>query len=211
MRLLLPALLLALIVAGCGGGPSVSETRSVGPFQRIEVDGSMNVDVVPGDSTDVVVTAGEHVIDRVNTDSADGVLHVSIRDHGIVIGPDPYDDAHVQVSAGSPQGVRVVGSSDLKLGHVETDELSIEVDGSGDIEAAGTVGHLIATIQGSGNADLGDLQARTARVSVSGSGDAHVNASDRLDVTVQGSGDVSYRGQPRVSERVAGSGDVHPE
>jgi putative autotransporter adhesin-like protein len=212
MRLLAPLLLLiALAAAGCGGGPSVTQTRTVEPFQRIEVSGSVNVDVVPGDSSDVVVTAGEHVIDRVSTDSSHGVLHVSIRDHGIVIGPDPYDDTHVQVSADSLQGVRVVGSSDLKLGHVDADELTIEVKGSGDIEAAGTVGNLIATIQGSGDAELTDLEARTGRVSVQGSGDAHVNVSDQLDVTVQGSGDVSYVGRPRLSQSVAGSGDVHAE
>jgi hypothetical protein len=212
MRLLAALLLLvALAAAGCGGGPRVSQTRDVAPFERIEVDGSISVDVVPGASGDVVVTAGENVIDHVSTDSSDGVLHVSIRDRGIVIGPDPYDDAHVQVSADSLQGLRVVGSSDLKLGHVDADELSIEVEGSGDVDAAGTVGNLIATIQGSGDADLGDLAARTARVSVEGSGDVRVNVSDRLDVTVQGSGDVSYRGRPRVSQSVAGSGEVHAE
>jgi len=214
VRLLAPLLLfvlIALAAAGCGGGPLVSQTREVAPFERIEVDSSVNVEVVPGGSRDVVVSAGENVIDRVSTDSHDGVLHVSIRDHGIVIGPDPYDDARVQVSADTLRGLRVVGSSDLRIGRVETDELTVEVDGSGDIEAAGTVGNLIATIQGSGDADLSDLEARTARVSVEGSGDAQVNVSDQLDVTVQGSGDVSYRGRPRVSQNVAGSGEVHAD
>jgi hypothetical protein len=212
MRLLAALIVLAaLAAAGCGGGPRVSQTREVAPFQRIEVDGSVNVDVVPGASRDVVVTAGENVIDRVSTDSSDGVLRVSIRDHGIVIGPDPYDDAHVQVSADSLQGLRVVGSSDLKLGHVDTDELSIEVEGSGDIEAAGTVGNLIATIQGAGDAKLQDLQARTATITVQGAGDAKVNVTDHLDVTVQGAGDVSYRGHPEIDQTVEGAGDVHAE
>jgi hypothetical protein len=213
MRPLAPLLLVlaALAVAGCGAGRRTTETRVVAPFDRIQVDGSINVDVVPGDADKVLVTAGEHVLDHVETSSSDGVLHLSIRDRGIVIGPDPYDDARVQVSSAALQGVRVEGSSDLGLGRIDARELSIEIEGSGGVEANGTVGNLIASIQGSGDADLRELAARTATVSIEGSGDAKVNVKDQLDVSVQGSGDVSYRGNPRVSEHVSGSGDVHAE
>ena len=76
---------------------------------------------------------------------------------------------------------RVQGSSDLRLGRIDRDELSIEVNGSGDIEASGTVGNLIATINGAGDAHLFDLEAKTATVTVQGAGDAELNVSDRLD------------------------------
>jgi hypothetical protein len=212
MRLIAPLLVLAaLFFAGCGGGQRTTETREVAPFDRIEVDSSIDVDVVPGDADKVLVSAGEHVIDHVETDSRGGVLHLSIRDHGIVIGPDPYDDARMQVSSAALRAVRVQGSSDLALGRIDADELAVEINGSGDIDADGTVGALMASIQGSGDADLRDLAARTATVSIAGSGDAKVNVKDQLDVSVQGSGDVSYRGNPRVSQRVEGSGDVHAE
>ena len=206
---LAPILVVAVIAAGCGAGPTTTQTRDVAPFDRIEVRGSIDVEVVPGSTSGVKVIAGENVIDRVATESSGGVLRLSIRDHGIVIGPDPYDDARVHVSADALQGLRVLGSSDVRLGQIDADELSIEVEGSGDVEAQGTVGNLIATIQGSGDADLTGLEARTATVSVQGSGDVSVNVSDSLDVTVQGSGDVSYRGRPRVSQSVSGSGEVH--
>jgi hypothetical protein len=212
MRLLLPVLVLAaLAVAGCGAGEKTTQTRSVAPFSRIEASSSIDVDVVPGDASTVRVVAGKNIIDHVNTESSDGVLHLSIRDHGIVIGPDPYNGARVEVSSGALQGVRVEGSSDLHLGRLDADELSIEISGSGDVEATGTVGNLIASIEGSGDADLRELQARTASVSIQGSGDAKVNVTEKLDVSVQGSGDVSYRGNPRVSQSVAGSGDIHAE
>jgi hypothetical protein len=212
MRLLLGCLLVAaLAMAGCGGGPRTTETRRVNPFDRLEVSGSIDVEVVPGDANAVRVSAGENVIDHVETASSNGVLHLSIRDHGIVIGPDPYDGATVQVSSDAMKGVRVRGSSDLRLSRVDTDELSVEISGSGDVEAAGTVGNLIASIEGSGDADLRGLEARTATVSIQGSGDAKVNASDTLDVTVQGSGDVSYLGSPAVRQTVEGSGGVHTD
>ena len=212
MRRIAPLVIFAALAsAGCGAGPRTTETRTVAPFDRIQVEGSIDVDVVPGDANTVLVTAGEHVIDHVEASSSDGVLHLSIRDRGIVIGPDPFDDARVQVSSAALQGVRVEGSSDLGLGRIDAQELSIEIEGSGDVEANGTVGNLIASIEGSGDADLRELAARTATVSIQGSGDAKVNVKDELDVSVQGSGDVSYLGNPRVRQSVSGSGDVHTD
>jgi hypothetical protein len=210
MRLLVPLLLVGMIaVAGCGGGPRTTESRHVAPFDRIDVSGSINVEVVPGDANLVRVSAGEHVIDHVSTDSSDGVLHVSIRDHGIVIGSDPYDDATVQVSAGSMKGVRVSGSGDVRVGHVDTHELSVEISGSGDVEAEGSAENLITSIEGSGDAHLEGLEARTGTVSIQGSGDAKVNVTDTLAVSVRGSGDVSYLGSPDVRQNIQGTGDVH--
>jgi putative autotransporter adhesin-like protein len=210
MRLLLAGLLVAILVAGCGGGTPTTQTRSVGSFDRLDVNGDVNVDVVPGDSGDVEVTAGEKVIDRVVTEASGGVLHVQIRDRGIVIGPDPFDDVRVQVSAAALDGIRVEGSSDLKLGRIDRDELSIEVNGSGDIEASGSVGNLIATIEGAGDAHLFDLEAKTATVTVQGAGDAELNVTDKLDVTVQGAGDIRYRGNPSIRQTVEGAGDIRP-
>jgi Putative auto-transporter adhesin, head GIN domain len=210
VKLFLLLLLVAIIAAGCGGGTPTTQTRSVGSFDRLDVSGDINVDVVPGDSGDVEVTAGEKVIDRVVTEASGGVLHVGIRDRGIVIGPDPFDDVRVQVSAASLDGIRVEGSSDLKLGRIDRDELSIEVNGSGDIEASGTVGNLIATIEGAGDAHLFDLEAKTATVTVQGAGDAELNVTDKLDVTVQGAGDIRYRGNPSIRQSVQGAGDIRP-
>jgi len=210
MRLLVAALLVAILVAGCGGGTPTTQTRSVGSFDRLDVNGDVNVDVVPGDSGDVEVTAGEKVIDRVVTEASGGVLHVQIRDRGIVIGPDPFDDVRVQVSAAALDGIRVEGSSDLKLGRIDRDELSIEVNGSGDVEASGSVDNLIATIEGAGDAHLFDLEAKTATVTVQGAGDAELNVTDKLDVTVQGAGDIRYRGNPSIRQTVEGAGDIRP-
>jgi putative autotransporter adhesin-like protein len=200
----------AVVLAGCGAGPQTSQTRSVGAFDRLAVNGDVDVEVGPAGSRDVVVSAGENVIDHVVTEASDGVLHVAIRDRGLVIGPDPYKHVSVTVPASVLRHIRVEGSSDLRLGRIDTDGLSIEVSGSGDVSASGTVGNLIATIDGAGDAHLFDLRARTATVSVQGAGDAELNVTDRLDVSVQGAGDVRYRGRPSVRQTVEGAGDIRP-
>ncbi|HEX5620916.1 MAG TPA: DUF2807 domain-containing protein, partial [Solirubrobacteraceae bacterium] len=167
MRLvaLLPlvALVLAMALAGCGGGPMVTQTRDVPLYRSLDVNGGVNVDIVPGDTRDVVVTGGKEVIDRVRTVVEDGRLEVSIKDHGIVIGPDPFDDVRVEVAAGALDTINVQGSGDLDLGRVDKDKLTILVQGGADINASGRVDHLDLMVNGAGDADLGDLEARTAR------------------------------------------------
>ena len=212
MRLLaLPLAMLALAAAGCGGGPEVTETRDVPVWDRLEISDSVDVEVTPGDSGVVLVTAGKEVIDHVHTESSGGVLHIDIVDRGIVIGPDPFDDVLVQVSSGALEGVRIEGSGDVRLTGLDRDALEIEIEGAGGIEASGRVGNLTATVEGAGDADLSELVARIARVAVDGAGDAQLNVTETLDVSVHGAGDVSYRGDPAVTSSVEGAGDLRHE
>jgi hypothetical protein len=211
MRLVLPLLAAVALVAGCGGGPEVTETRTVGHFDRIAVSDAVDVDVLPGDGNKVTVTAGEKVIDRIATTTRDGVLHVDIHDRGIVIGPDPFDDVRMEASASALDGIRVDGSGDLNVGRIDADDFELEVTGSADLEGSGRVDHLVATIEGAGDVHLFDLVARTARVAVKGAGDAELNVTDDLDLTVEGAGDVTYRGRPRIRQTIEGASDVHPE
>jgi hypothetical protein len=201
------AMLGLLVLAGCGGGPRVTETRDVAPFDRLVAGDSVDVEVVRG-APRVEVYAGRDLMDRIRTDSRGGELRIDIVDRGIVIGPDPLGDVRVRIATENLRGMEIQGTGDVTLTGVEEERLELEVRGAGEIDAAGTVGHLEATIQGAGDANLSGLAARTARVLVQGAGDADLNVRDELDVTVQGAADVSYRGDPEVRSEIEGVGDV---
>jgi hypothetical protein len=205
------AVLAAAALAGCGGGPRVTETRPVAPFDALEVADSVDVEVVPGDGSEVRVHAGEDVLDRVHTESAGGVLRIDLKDRGIVIGPDPLGDVRVQLAVSGLERVTVEGSGDVQMSGLSAEALELEIEGAGEIEAAGSVDRLTATIEGAGDADLFDLAVRTADVTVEGAGDAALSVSERLDVRVQGAGDVTYRGDPAVSSSIEGAGDLSRE
>jgi hypothetical protein len=202
------ALLALLALAGCGGGPRVTETREVAPFDRIEVSDDLEVEIDRGSGSELQVRAGEDVMDRVRTESSGGVLRLDLVDRGIVIGPDPLGDVRIRVAADDVRGVKIEGSGDVTLAGVREDALELEVEGAGEIDASGSVDDLTATIQGAGDANLAGLEARTARITVQGAGDADLSVSDQLDVTVQGAGDVSYRGDPAVRTEIQGAGDI---
>lgn len=207
----LAATLVLLALAGCGGGERVTQTRTVAPFDRLEIADSVDVEVVPGDGREVEVFGGEDVLDRVETESSGGLLRIDIRDRGIVIGEDPLGDVRVQVAASALDAVQIESSADVDLGELALPELVLEIEGAGEVQASGNADRLSATIRGAGDAELSDLAVRTATVVVQGAGEAHVNVSERLDVTVQGAADVTYRGDPVVIKDIDGAGEVRPE
>lgn len=201
------ALIALVLVAGCGGGERITQTRDVAPFERLHVSDSVDVRVVAG-APGVRVYAGEDVIDRVVTRSSGGVLEVRIEDRGIVIGDDPLGDARVEVAADTLEGVEVDGAGDVQLEGLDAAALQLDLEGAADVDAAGTIERLTATIHGPVDADLSGLSVRSATIDVDGPGDADLSVSEELNVTVRGPGDVTYRGDPVVESEIDGPGDV---
>jgi hypothetical protein len=200
-------LLGALALAGCGG-PPVDSARRVAPFRGLEVAGGVHVAVVRGATPSVSVHGRADVIDRVRTRSSGGLLRISVKDRGIVIGHDPMNDVRVRVTAPRLGDVRIKGSGNVDLGDVATRSLHFSITGAGDVTARGTVRSLTAIIHGAGGADFSKLATRTARVEVHGAAGVSLNVSDRLDVELHGAGEVRYRGNPTVTQDVRGAGDV---
>ena len=202
--LLLPIAGLAL--AGCSiadDGPRTAQTRDVAKFTRIDNRASVDVRLHVGEAQRVRVRAGEKVIDDVGTQVRDGTLHITFDHHGL-----GGNDVVVEASAPALTAVEASGSGDIDVDGIRADAFDLRSDGSSDIWLAGTTGRLAVDVDGSGDADLGDLAAREAHVVVGGSGDANVRADDTLDVTVDGSGDVRYHGHPQLTQNVDGSGDL---
>ena len=207
MRLfVIPAAIAALALAGCSigdDGPRTTQTRDVAAFSHIDNQDSVDVRLHVGEPQRVRVRAGEKVIDDVRTEVHDGTLQVTF-DHDGWGG----DNVVVDVSVPRLAGIETSGSGDIDADGVAADGFEVRSDGSADIAVAGTAARLAVDLDGSGDADLGELTAREARVLVSGSGDLDVRAAERLDVAVDGSGDVRYHGNPEVTRNVDGSGDL---
>jgi hypothetical protein len=204
--LLLPAAVAALAVAGCSvgdDGPRTTQTRDVAGFTRIENSDSVDVRLRVGEPQRVRVRAGEKVIDDVRTEVRDGTLRLTFDRDGF-----GGDDVIVEASVPRLTGIEVSGSGDVDADGIDADALEVRSDGSADIALEGTAARLALDLDGSGDADLGRLAAREARVRVGGSGDADVRAGERLEVTVDGSGDVRYHGDPELTQHVDGSGDL---
>ncbi|WP_159448729.1 head GIN domain-containing protein [Demequina sp. NBRC 110053] len=207
----LVAVIAVAALAGCSfsapdlDGVTAVEERTVDAFNRIEVNGSGDVDITVGGGRSVTVTGDTALLEGVRASVSDGVLALD--------GPDGawgWTDGAVHYAITVPDlaGLELSGSGDVMVDGLNSSAFGIELTGSGSVKVDGVTDELHIALDGAGLTDAAMLRARHATVDLSGSGDVTVNADTTLDVEISGAGDVTYLGSPQVSADTSGSGVV---
>jgi predicted Ser/Thr protein kinase len=186
---------------GAGGDPGaisgVNSVNFLGPGTLVlEQTGSE-------ESIDVEAPAGLRPLIR--TDVAGGRLTV-----GMEGGTAPNNVGAIvyRVKVGELKELRAAGGGTVEATGISVDSLTVENDGSTDIEMSGETGRLTLTLNGSGNFEGTGLSAENVTAKLNGSGNAVVSASERLEADLSGSGDLEYLGDPEVTQNASGSGRV---
>lgn len=220
-----------LALAGCGlfgvdgNGERVTEVRSLEGFSSVDSEGSLDVEITRGDAFHVEVSIDSNLLPLVRTRVSGDTLAIDTDQPigDVVAGP------HVIVTMPLLRRAAVNGSGGLTAASFEQSEpVSLDIDGSGELSFVGNVPRadvrisgsgdarlhgaaavLGAAVEGSGAVDARDLDATTADLSVSGSGDLAANVSGSVSVAISGSGSVDLYGAA-VIERVdiSGSGSI---
>lgn len=189
-----------------GSGVAAVETRSVSDFAGVELAGSNNVTIHAGGKQSVVVRGDDNLLGHVTTQVDAGSLVIRTTGSFTTLSP-----MSVDVTVPSLATLTLSGSGTITADDVSAARLSVTLSGSGVLRASGTAASLDVSLEGSGDARLGDLVARNARAVVSGSGRIVVQATKTLDAAVPGSGEILYLGNPaHVSTSITGSGEVTP-
>ena len=217
MKTLLILLASSVLASGCavtigsctaarwqGDGVLAKETRSLPPFERIEVCSSFDVDVEVGPEQSLEVAADSNLLERVTTRVRGDTLEITLLNGSYSFRHGP----RVAVRVPQLTGLSLAGSGDVRISGLKGAGFELDLTGSGDVIVAGEIERLEAEIAGSGEFHLDQLQARHARVSITGSGDVDVHALESLDAHIAGSGDIRYRGRPATTAHVTGSGSV---
>jgi hypothetical protein len=193
-----------MIVGVQGSGNVITETRDVSGFSEIVVGGSGVVMVEVTGTESVTIEAEDNIMPLLETDVSNGRL---VLDATRSISPTV--DIVYTITAADLEGLEVSGSAEVDATGVDAGDFSVDISGSGDVAAAGTLDRLLSlSISGSGAFDGESLTAPQGTVDISGSGNAVVNVTETLDVSVSGSGNVEYIGSPDVDEDISGSGNI---
>jgi hypothetical protein len=210
-----PAILTLMLLAGCvqvgpsviGSGVSKNEPRDTGDFSAVENNISANLDITVGQPTSVIVEGDDNVLPFIKTEVRDGRLVISSN-------ASIQTQSALKVTITTPQLSRLAinGSGDANIRGLSGGEFDGSINGSGNINAAGTVDRLTGRINGSGGLQFKDLAAQSANIAITGSGSAHVDAATSLSASITGSGDISYKPNSAMNlqTQVVGSGSVKP-
>lgn len=219
----LRTLALLPLLSGCiviqvneGDGVPASETRDVAAFDGVSNESQVDVRITEGDTPSVEVTCDENLLDEIDTFVDGSVLTIRTvgdwKRGGAFL---PRTTCEVDIVAPALISLENSGSGDyLVQGDTPTPLADILSTGSGDmaIHWPISVDELGVTSMGSGEIDLGGIQAGLVGLTSSGSGDISLGAgnTDELDLVSSGSGDILARDlvAVSVSATLTGSGDA---
>lgn len=232
--LLAPATAFRPAQPGAAPAPTVGiladtrEVRSVAPFTRLALAGSMEVIVTQGSAQKVEVVGLPEDVKEIETTVNEGRLRIGTVQHSGINWHNLKGTVKVYVTMTTVQGLSVSGSGRLHADEpltgkavtlgvsgsgqlqaaLQAEVLVTSVSGSGSLRLSGSTRSLSAGISGSGRIEASQLKASTCEARISGSGNCRLNVAETLDAHISGSGNISYAGSPRVTSHVAGSGRV---
>jgi hypothetical protein len=188
------------------GVPAMA-VRKVAPFRRVELQGGNVVRIRVGRPQAVVVHADRGLLGRVTTVVRAGTLVIG-NVPGSMSSESPMN---VEISVPRVSALLLTGSGSISARGIRAPTLTVEVSGSGVVQAAGSAARLGVSVSGSGDAMVGEVLSRDVTATLGGSGTIVLTATKSLKAWVLGSGSIIYAGNPAVVDAsVPGSGVVVP-
>jgi hypothetical protein len=234
--LLTLALATLLLAAGCdmpstgglgqviGSGEPVTKDYDFTGFTKVAVDGGFTVDIDYAETSEVSVTVDDNlVMEHLKVELDGDTLRIGLADLG------QYRNVTVRATVIMPRitGLEVSGASDVHLGPLSADAVTLDVSGASRVEGSASLGEVAGEVSGAsavglaGSADglqleasggsrleLFQLTAQTADLSVSGGSRARVTVTGRLDAEASGGSRIEYAGDPQLGTIDASGGSA---
>jgi len=180
-----------------------SINRKVAPFSSVTVEGGFNVNYRHG-SPSLIITGDDNIIVHVLSSVANNTLTLSI--------DKSYSSVHpivIDISSPSLQEINLAGTGAVRLDDIKTDQLTVNLTGTGDVTVTGKAETLKLIVQGTGDVMARNLDSDAVTVALEGTGNIEVTVHKKLAVNMTGVGNILYFGSPqKISKQVSGVGDI---
>lgn len=191
-----------LVLSACGDrhfdqGPLRTESRDVGTFDAIDMDGDGRLQIDVGSPASITIEGKESVVAALKTEVRGDTLYVrSKRKDWMFFGGSQR--LTLRITVPRLASLKLDGGNDVRLTGFNGGESNIKLQGAAHVEADGTLKALTVYMAGAGHADFSKLVANDAKVTVDGIGSVFVNSKDSLNATMNGVGAILYTGNPHV-------------
>ena len=190
-----------------GEGPITTQNRQVNTFTKIKINGSGDVEVVPSNNQQVIITGYTNLLDVYESKVVNGELQLGFESRKNI----RNDNIKVRIEIPDIKGVNINGSGDILInGFLQGTDLNALINGSGRIKIQSSAFNSASyNINGSGDIFAAAIPSKTTEASITGSGFIELNCTQNLKVRISGSGTVDYYGNPPTTDiAISGSGVV---
>jgi hypothetical protein len=208
-----------------GNGERTDEVRDTEAFGRLRSASNLDIEVVQGAETSVVVSIDENLQEHVKVQASNDILYLETPDN---LG-DMVEGPHVLITVPELYAAKLAGSGRFWAELYQPDEpfdlfltgsgeMSFRgttavvggyLSGSGDMRLEGETSEVELILSGSGSIRAKPLSAAVGSIELSGSGDISATVESSVSVALSGSGDIDlYGGANLDGYSNSGSGDV---
>lgn len=188
-----------------GSGKIVTDKRNLSAFDKLSINVTADIEYIASNSYQLELTADDNIAAVITSTISGNTLSIDTNRSFST-----QSTFRIKIyGTASLHSLLVDGSADVNLQGISSDLLEINLDGTGDISAKGTVKKLIIKIDGSGDVNTKALQADNVSINVDGTADVTVTVNKMLDVAIDGVSDVTYYGHPAsINKTIDGVGEV---
>lgn len=211
-----------------GNGNITTKTITTEAYDKIQVSGFFDVELVAGTEGKITIKGEENLLDFIEIKVSGNELKISTQKGKRIatsLGKSifitvPFESLN-EVSLAGSGGIKtkskitanqfttkLSGSGDVNL-EIEATAITAKLSGSGDLTLKGKSENLECNVVGSGDLTASELISANVNSTITGSGDCKVYCSEFLEARVTGSGDINYLGDPKKKDtKVTGSGSI---
>jgi len=209
-----------------GNGNIITQSRSAGGFNSIDVSGSIDVYVRQDSSSSIKVETDDNLQQYVETLQDGDVLRIKTEE-GYNLNPSRQIKVYVssamfrrfeasgacnifseaKINNASDVDVDLSGRSGITL-EISSPKVTADVSGACSVKLKGETKEF--KVQGSGSTDIKcfDLVADNVDLDISGAGDAEVHANVKLTGDISGAASVRYKGAAQTDIHTSGATSV---
>jgi hypothetical protein len=220
---------LLILLGSCrhktGSGNIISQTRTTGNFDGINVGGDFEVEVNIGTTTSVIVEADDNIMKYIETTVSGNTLKIRTEDMN------NYSDVHMKVLITAPAIKRIKASASAEVDVqdilMSTEQLTFDASSAASIKAEVDAPQVSADVSSGASIDLNgktktysaeassggeirsrDLLSENTTVKASSGASATVHASLSLNASASSGASVNYHGAATVHQSVSSGGSI---
>jgi hypothetical protein len=223
--------IIAFVAAALSAAPAAAADRAypVTDFDRIQVEGPFEVTLATGQSSHVRASGAADALERVSIEVEGRTLRIRANASawggtpGRSPGPIRIEASTRELSKASVLGsgslsidkarglrldLALGGNGRLTVGTLDTDNLIVDLLGSGRITLGGHAKQMHATVKGSGDIIGASLAADDLQLTADTAGTVTLGSARSAKIVATGSGDVTVGGSPACTVDNKGAGRI---
>ncbi len=175
-----------------GSGQMVYESRTVKPFDFVEIDrfpAEFSVEV-GGSEPSVDITIDDNFVPYLQISNEGNILKLSLKDPSGYLFWISKSTMRIKISTPTLSGLRNGSNGNVKVSGIATENFALTNDANGDVSLTGKVDRFDLNSSANGKVTADELLAQTANVIVRANATIYINAT-RVNVVKNGNGSVT--------------------